>query len=245
MTNVVTSPVLLTTADVARELGLPEIDARRLIALRVLPATRVGDDWRILPRQLEGAMKAIGETPRLQEFDYELGWFDNSLNWVARCFEEALQAAMLKRSPNATAATNYLLTHDSLTHDVQHTDEIANLMEQPVPQQLVHPEALQRFVKWRDVYAVTQWRDLVATEIMRKRSGKSTAEVLFETPETFATITTAAYEKAKQRRMSTGYFVSLPSENGCAPVQKRVSLLYPLSHVFNLAARLPLSRLAF
>ena len=46
-------PGLLDTRAVARALGVPQHHARRLVAGRIIPALKVGRQWRVRPADLE------------------------------------------------------------------------------------------------------------------------------------------------------------------------------------------------
>ena len=264
-------PVLLTLQDVAKELAITPVEVQRLIALKLLNATRLpssGADgaysYRVTVEALE-AYVANGAV-RLRPYEYTIGspWFDNTLTNLADAFSTAIMDAAEEQVPSeATLRQSFLAApkRESIDFEIKNTGKIAALLRQAVPSSFygsrpqfgssmmkaASPQS--RFACWADLYAVETIRS-AALQLMQANMGDGLTTPIakfYRSPGDNEAFAGGAYEVASQRRIVFSKSLSFEGKpfGSVLPVSRRASFLFPVSTIISPAARTRLLQLAF
>ena len=150
--------LFLSVKDAAAELSVAPVNVLRLIALAVLPATKLGEHWKIDPDKLR-AYVARGAPNLAGPPIGRNGWFDGDNTASAQDFYMAARNAM-QESVYAEPPEELFPTGRSIaTVDLKLNAALRSLLQQPEPRPPRVLSPTETTIRnWRDVYVMEQVR---------------------------------------------------------------------------------------
>ena len=193
---------------------MPPVNVLRLIALAILPATKLSDGWKIDPEKLReyvarGARNLAG--PPIARN----GWFDSDNTESAQDFFMAAREAMRESIHSEAPETLFPRGTSRATVDLQLNDALKRLTKQPEPRPPRVKGENETFPRnWRDVYLMDQLRKAAKDEA--DIPTLSTAQKFYKRgPKAFDKATSVAAAKVLQGAIK----LNVPYQIDRGPVQ--------------------------
>jgi excisionase family DNA binding protein len=221
--------VAMTIDQAAHDLNTTSLGIKRLVARGRLPATRVGDDWRLLPAHVEKYLAAgapdlqspvVGGAGWLADWPRPAGDFETAISDAAQMELEADPAAMARIADARIEPVEYT---------VPIVGAVLSAAKQELPARLPAVRKLRgQFLTWASFYLSEQLRTFARQQIGRTPFlGTSPTARLYESPTSYRAAVDAAGERMTAQSITRIAWV--PVDIDGTKTKKAVKLTLPVA----------------
>jgi len=210
---------LFDVAGVAAELKIRPLEAQRLIARRVLPATMVGDgSWRVAASDVTAYVRAGAKDlarPKDQQLLVYVQEFERRL-FVAAAAQFRSDEQLNELAQSRPTETQFVFT-------LSLSPAMASVVAARVDRLGFDPPGrtdVARFANWGDLYAVARLRQLV-----QQQQGGAWESLLYASPDDYGEIVVAAWKRLLAWKLATRETKRVPSGDGGA---RHIAVVYEL-----------------
>lgn len=216
---------LLTVEDVATELQVKPLAVRRLISLRLLNATLVGRDFRIVPADLQSYVSKGAQRLAMPPMEHDGGWLSlQTVNDDAAALEQSFRKMLGDVVP--TDRPTNARDGEYSTVDVKPPALMLALLKEPPKRSkfVVPGTPLPPYATNADEFAAAKLSAILRRLTLSPVNGASGLPLLYRSPDDFQTLTDQGWtEYQKQSVGMRKTYPALNPYNGPAQVTFSVS----------------------